>query len=89
MTNTIFYSIPVSFFPGCKIIQPFHAKVKYEYSAGEVKIVDVCFSEMCLQHIRMTGLVDRMKKDIAEAERKKLINPVNPTIMSALAPHII
>lgn len=88
MTNTIFYSIPFSFFPGYKVVHPFHAKVKYEFDGKEVKIVDVCLSEECLKRIDVRGLVDRMKKDIAELERKKTNSPVHPTIMSAIAPHI-
>jgi hypothetical protein len=88
MTNTIFYSIPAVFFPGYKVIHPFHAKVKYEYNTGTVKIVEVGFSELCLERINNRGLIDRMKKDIADAERKKLINPIHPIVQGALMPFI-
>lgn len=88
MIKPILYEIPASFFPGWKVVKPFHAKVKYEFEAGKVTIDDVCFSALCLQYIDTRGLIERMKKDIAEAERKKVISNVHPIISSAIAPHI-
>lgn len=88
MTNTILYEIPASFFPGYRIIVPFHAKVNYTYVDGNVIINDAAFSDLCLEYMKPQGLSARMKKDIAESERRKAINPVHPTIMSAIAPHI-
>ena len=88
MTNTIIYQIPDSFFPGYRVVQPFHAKVNYTYKDGNVIINDAAFSDLCLEYIRPKGLSERMKKDIAEAERKKAINPVHPIISSALQPFI-
>lgn len=88
MTNTILYEIPASFFPGCKLTKPFHAKVNYAYVNGNVIINDAAFSDLCLEYIRTRGLSARMKKDIAEAERKKMSGNINPIISSALAPFI-
>lgn len=87
MTNTILYQIPDTFFPGYRVTVPFHAKVNYTYADGNVIINDAAFSDLCLEYIKPKGLAARMKKDIAEAERKKA-SRVHPTIMEALEPFI-
>lgn len=75
--NTILYRIPDNFFPGWHIKKPFHAKVQYDFKDNSVLIYDVAFSPLCLQYISNTnGLVMQMKKDIANAERKKQVEPV-------------
>lgn len=89
MTNTILYEIPAKFFPGYRVLAPFHAKVNYTYVNGNVIINDAAFSDLCLEYMKPQGLSARMKKDIAEAERKKMISNVHPIINSAIAPHII
>lgn len=86
--TTILYEIPASFFPGYRVLSPFYAKVNYTYKDGNVIINDAAFSDLCLEYMNSKGLSERMKKDIAEAERRKAINPVHPIISSALAPHI-
>jgi len=86
--TTILYAIPDCFFPGYRVIAPFHAKVNYTYKDGNVIINDVTLSDLCLEYIKPKGLSERIKHDIAEAERKKAINPLHPIMQEALAPYI-
>lgn len=88
--NTILYRIPNKYFPGVFVKKPFHAKVNYEVKAGVVIIFDVCLSPLCLTHIDNTrGMVEEMKEVLMNAERKHaMIGNINPTIASAIAPHI-
>lgn len=85
--NTILFPIPACYFPGVKIITPFHAKVNYKVIAGKVFIEDVCFSPKCLQHITNTaGLMVEMKATLQKVEDK--CGNVHPVMMAAIAPHI-
>lgn len=86
--TTILYSIPESFFPGYRVIKPFYAKVNYTYKDDNVIINDVALSDLCLEYIRPKGLADRMKKDIAEAEKRKADSNLHPIIFDALSPFI-
>lgn len=83
----ILYPIPHKYFPGVKIIQPFHAKVNYKVLAGKVFIEDVCMSPKCLTYIDNTkGLVEDMRLHIQAAEDKLAV--LHPVFQSAIAPHI-
>lgn len=88
--NTILYRIPNKYFPGVFVKKPFHAKVNYEVRGGVVMISDVCLSPLCLTHIDNTrGMVEEMKEVLTKAESKSvMLAGVNPTIASAIAPHI-
>lgn len=86
---TTLYRIPDRYFPGVFVKKPFHAKVNYEVKNGQVKIYDVCLSPLCLMHIRDTDkMIIEMDRAIADADKKRLGNMVNETIMNAIAPHI-
>lgn len=87
MTNTVLYEIPDTFFPGYRVTNPFHAKVKYEYNNGKVKIIDVHLSATCLQVINVRGLVTRMERDIADAEKRRA-GSLHPVMQQAIAPFI-
>ena len=88
--KTILYRIPDRYFPYVIVKKSFHAKVNYEMKGGVVKIYDITLSPLCLTHIDNTaGMVTAMNKAIAEAERKAaMVTNINPTIASAIAPHI-
>lgn len=88
--KTTLYRIPDRYFPYVIVKKPFHAKVNYETKDGVVKIYDITLSPLCLTHIDNTaGMVREMNRAIAEAERKAAsLKNVNPTIASAIAPHI-
>lgn len=86
--TTILYAIPESFFPGYRIFKPFYAKINYTYKDGNVIINDIALSDLCLEYIKPKGLPERMKRDIAEAERKKEASNLHPIMYDALSPFI-
>lgn len=83
--NTILYSIPDNFFPGYRVTTHFQAKVKYTYVDGNVIIHEITIAEACLEYIEPKGLPARMKKDIAEAEKKKANGQIHPIFQKVLA----
>lgn len=85
--NTILYRIPDKYFPAVYVKKPFHAKVNYDVKNGIVGIFDVAFSALCLRHITdIDKLVEQMRKDIEEVEKKKSSNGhVDPTILGSIA----
>jgi hypothetical protein len=86
--NTILYPIPSRYFPGVKVITPFHAKVNYKVIAGKVFIEDIALSAKCMEHMRNQDLFVREAKEVLQKVEDKCNNNVHPTIMSAIAPHI-
>lgn len=86
--TTILYPIPESFFPGYRVTHSFQAKVKYTFKDDNVIIHSIELADTCLEYIKPKGLAARMKKDIAEAERKKTNGQLHPIFQQALTPFI-
>lgn len=90
------FTIPAKYFPACRLVRPFIARVIYSIDKDEqVKIEDVGFSEKCLQHMNAgPSLMQEIRSDIeaAVAKRKEFFegnNQISETLLSAIAPHII
>jgi hypothetical protein len=88
------FTIPAKYFPACKIIRPFIARVIYSVKEDQVIIEDVGFSEKCLLHMQAgPSLMQEIRAEIEAAVKKRKEffegnKHVSEILLSALAPHI-
>lgn len=84
------FRIPDSFFKPHKVVSPFYAKVVYRIEKGKPVIEEVGLSPKCLRYINDTAwVITRIEGElIGELRRASRLQNINPTIASALAPHI-
>lgn len=69
MPDLFAFEIPAKYFEPYTVLKPFYAKVAYTGKGTDVKIEEVAFSPMCLEHMnRAPGLMN----DINAALLKKI-----------------